>query len=180
VARAQRKKQKQKRAIETPAERVAFWVAWWAVCYVLWVLLVFKTELAELVVGAVMAAVAATAVELVRNRGYAPFAIRLRWARSLLGLPWRIAVDTWLLTHALWRQLARGEPIHGQFRTVHFPDCKRDDPESEARRAVAKWLGGVAPNSYVIGFDEERDLALVRQLVPTEEPPDIDPARLSS
>ena len=178
MARAQRRKQK--RSIETPGERVAFWLAWWAVCYVLWVLLVFKTELAELLVGAVMAALAATAAELVRNRGYAPFAIRLRWARSLLSLPRRIVVDTWLLTRALWRQLARGEPIKGRFRTVHFPDCRRDDPESEARRAVAKWLGGVAPNAYVIGFDEERELVLVRQLVPTEEPPDIDPARLKS
>jgi hypothetical protein len=178
VDRAQRRKQK--RAIDTPAERVAFWVAWWAVCYVLWVLLVFKTELAELVVGALAAAIAATAVELVRNRGYAPFAIRLRWARSLLGLPKRIVIDTSLLAHALWRQLARGEPIQGNFRTVHFPDCRRDDPESEARRALAKWLGGAAPNSYVIGFDEERELALIRQLVPTEEPPDIDPARRKS
>jgi hypothetical protein len=174
VARAQRRKQK--RSIETPAERVAFWVAWWLVCYVLWVLLVFKTELAELVVGAVMAAVAATAVELVRNRGYAPFAIDPRWARSLFRLPRRIVVDTWLLARALWRQVVHGERIQGRFRAVHFPDCRRDDPESEARRAVAKWLGGVAPNSYVVGFDEERELALVRQLVPTEEPPEIDPA----
>jgi hypothetical protein len=173
VARAKRKRDK--RSFDTPGERVAFWLGWWAVCFALWLLLVFKTEAAELVAGAAAAALAATAVELVRARGYAPFSGSPRWIRALRGLPARMLVDTWLLARALWRQLARGEPIQGRFRVVHLPDSAGDDPRSEARRAVAKWLGGISPNSYVVGFDEKRELVLVRQLVPTEEPPELDP-----
>jgi hypothetical protein len=169
-------RKRRRRSVDTPGEQVAFWLTWWAICFVLWMLLVFKTELAEIVAGAASAALAATAVELVRARGYAPFAGDLRWARAFLRLPRHIVVDTWLLTRAVWRQLVRGEPIQGRFRVVHFSDCAGDDPRSEARRAAAKWLGGVAPNAYVIGFDEKRNLVLVRQLVATEHPPDVDPA----
>ena len=65
---------KRRRAVRTPAQRIAFWLGWWAVAYALWVLAVFKTEPAELIAGAVAAALAATGAELVRSRGYAPFA----------------------------------------------------------------------------------------------------------
>jgi hypothetical protein len=172
-------RKRHRRSVDTRGERVAFWLAWWAICFVLWMLLVFKTELAEIVAGAVSAALAATAAELVRARGYAPFAGDLGWSRAFARLPRQILVDTWLLTRALWRQLARREPIQGRFRVVHFPDCGGDDPRSEARRAAAKWLGGVAPNAYVVGFDEKRNLVLVRQVVPTEDPPDVDPVSSS-
>ena len=153
---------------------MAFWLGWWALCLGLWMLLVFKTELAEVVAGAVAAAFGATAVELVLARGYAPFSGSMRWARALLRLPREVTVDTWLLTRALWRQLARREPIQGRFRVVHLPGTSGDDPRSEARRAAVKWLGSVSPNAYVIGVDEGRELVLIRQLAPTEEPPDLD------
>jgi hypothetical protein len=154
---------------------VAFWLGWWALCFGLWLLLVFKTEAAELAAGAVAAAFGATAVELVRALGYAPFSGSLRWARALRRLPREVTVDTWLVTRALCRQLARRERIQGRFRVVHLPGCSGDDPRSEARRATVKWLGSVSPNHYVIGVDEGRELVLLRQLAHTEEPPDLDP-----
>jgi hypothetical protein len=169
------RRQKRRRALQTPFERAIFWLGWWLFCFVLWMLLVFKTEALEFVAGAVAAALAATAAELVRSLGYAPFAGELRWLRWVARLPREVAVDCAVLTRALWLQLAGKRRIEGSFRVIHFEGCGGDDPHSEARRAVAKWLGGVSPNAYVVGFDEKREIVLVHQLVRTDEPPDVDP-----
>jgi hypothetical protein len=169
------RRQSRRRSLHSPAQRVAFWLSWWAICFALWLLLVFKTELLEFAAGAIAAAVAATAVELVRSRGYAPFAGDPRWVRAFLKLPREVAVDCFMLGRALWLQLTGKKAMQGSFRVIHFEGCAGEDPRSEARRAVAKWLGGVGPNTYVIGFDEKRDIVLLHQLVPTERPPDVDP-----
>jgi hypothetical protein len=65
--------------------------------------------------------------------------------------------------------------VKGRFRIVHFQDCAGDDPRSLARRATAKWLSSVSPNTYILGFDEKRDIAVIHQLVPTKDPPPLDP-----
>ena len=88
------------RAVQTPVQRIAFWLGWWVVCFALWVLLVFKTEPAEFVAGALAAAFAATGAELVRSRGYAPFAPELAWSRGLLRLPREVVMDTWRMANA--------------------------------------------------------------------------------
>jgi multisubunit Na+/H+ antiporter MnhE subunit len=170
-----KRRQSRRRSVQGTRERVLFWLAWWAASLVLWLLLVFKTELLELFAGMVAAAFAATAVELVRSRGYAPFAADPRWLRALLWLPREVLVDCFVLARALARQVMGKKRIQGSFRVVHFEGSSGDDPRSEARRAVAKWLGGVGPNTYVIGFDEKRDSVLVHQLEPTDHTPDLDP-----
>jgi hypothetical protein len=161
---------------ERKARRARFWLVCWALSLGLWMLLVFKTEPAEVVAGAVAAAFAATAAELLRSHAYAPFSPEARWLRKLGRLPREVIVDCWILARALWRRAVRGQRIEGAFRCIHFPRSAGDDPRTHARLAVAKWLGAVAPNSYVVGFDERRELVLVHQLVPTETPPDVDPA----
>jgi multisubunit Na+/H+ antiporter MnhE subunit len=167
---------KRRRAVRTPAQRVAFWLAWWAFTYVLWLLLVFKTEPAEFVAGAIAAAAAATGAELVRSRGYAPFAPDLAWSWSLMRLPREVVVDTWRMATLLVRHFLRGEPIAGVFRTVRFPTGSEDDPRAQALRAVAGWLGSVSPNTYVIGIDERHNVALIHQLISEDLPPELDPS----
>ena len=166
---------KRRRAVQTPAARAVFWLSVWALSYGLWILLVFKTEPAELVAGALAAALAATGAELVRARGYAPFAPDLAWSRDLLRLPKEVVVDTWRMAMALIRHLVRGEPLDGCFRIVHFAPGSQDDPRAAARRAVAAWLGCVSPNTYVIGIDEKHDVAVLHQLIRDELPPEFDP-----
>jgi multisubunit Na+/H+ antiporter MnhE subunit len=156
--------------------RGAFWLVWWAICMGLWMLLVFNTQPAEIVAGAVAAAFAATGAELVRSRGYAPFALDVRWLRALLPLPRSVIVDTWRLARLLARHFLRGEPIEGRFRIVHFPCGPPDDARDQARLAVAQWIGGVSPNSYVIGIDERRNVAVVHQLIHDQRTPDLDPS----
>jgi hypothetical protein len=163
------------RALDTPLERVAFFAAWWVISFGLWALLVFKTEGAEFVAGAVAATFSATAAELVRAKGYAPFSPSLRWGLVLLRIPRDVVVDCFLLMRALVIAVWRRELIEGTFRCVHFPDADRHDPRGQARLAVAKWLGGVSPNTVVVGFDERHDSVLVHQVVRTESPPDVDP-----
>jgi hypothetical protein len=168
---------RRKRALATPLERSLFWLGWWATCFGLWMLLVFKTELAEVALGAVAAALAATGAELVRSHGYTPFLPELRWWRRLLRLPREVTVDMWLMTRALARHALGREQIDGRFRIVHFEGGASGDPRAEARRAAAKWLGCVSPNTYVVGFDERSKVAVVHQLVPAELPPDVDPSQ---
>jgi multisubunit Na+/H+ antiporter MnhE subunit len=166
---------RRRRAVQTPAQRIAFWVGWWAVAYVLWVLLVFKTEFAELVAGAVAAAFAATGAELVRSRGYAPFAPELAWTRWVLRLPREVVMDTWHMAVLLVRHFVRGEPVKGSFRIVHFAAGAEDDPREQARRTVVEWLACVSPNTYVLGIDERHRVAVVHQLIRDELPPELDP-----
>lgn len=165
------------RALETPFERAAFFASWWVLSLVLWSLLVFKTELAEFVAGAVAATFAATAAEVVRAKGYAPFGPNLRWGMRLLRLPWEVGRDSLLLFRELARAARRRKPIEGSFRCIHFPNADRTDPRGQARLTVAKWLGGVAPNTMVVGFDEPGDTALVHQVVRSRRPPDVDPGQ---
>jgi hypothetical protein len=153
--------------------RFGFWLRWWAALFVLYVLLVFKTEPAELVVGAVCAAIAATGAELVRSRGDVHFAPGYRWLRALPPLAREVAVQTLRMVPLLWRA-ARGERIHGRMRCVAFPDAGRKGTQGSTRQAVEKFLGSVAPNSFVVGFDERHDVVVVHQLEPTEDPPRVD------
>lgn len=166
---------RRRRAVKTPAQRFAFWLAWWAIAYGLWVLFVFKTEPAELVAGAIAAAFAATGAELVRSRGYAPFAPDLAWSRGLLRVPKEVVVDTWRIAVLLVRHFVRGEPIEGCLRIVKFQAGADDDPRAQARRTVAAWLGCVSPNTYVIGIDERHHVAVLHQLIRDELPPELDP-----
>ena len=166
---------KRRRAVQTPAQRVAFWLAWWAVSYAFWLLAVFKTEPAELVAGAIAAAFAATGAELVRSRGYAPFAPELAWSRGLLRIPREVVMDTWHMARLLVRHFVKGEPIEGTLRIVQFDPGPPDDPRAAAMRTVVGWLGCISPNTYVIGIDEDHSVAVLHQLIRAELPPELDP-----
>ena len=168
--------ERRRRAVQTPAQRIAFWLGWWAVAYALWVLFVFKTQAAELVAGAVAAAFAATGAELVRSRGYAPFAPELAWTRAVLRIPKEVVMDTWRMAMLLVRHFVRGEPVKGCFRIVHFGTGSENDPREQARRTVVGWLGCVSPNTYVVGIDESHRVAVVHQLIRDELPPELDPS----
>jgi hypothetical protein len=153
--------------------RLRFWLLWWVALTVLYDLLVFKTEPAELVAGALCGAVSATGAELVRSRGDIHFAPGFGWLRALPALAGEVVIDTLRMLPLLWRA-ARGEHVHGRMRCVAFPDASRKGPEAVTRRAVEKFLGSIAPNSFVVGFDQHHDVVVIHQLEPTEQPPRVD------
>jgi hypothetical protein len=151
------------------------WLVSWVLLWALYVLLVFKTEPAEIVAGAVCGAIGATGAAVVRAQANVRFAPTRGWWRGLRHLPRELVRDSWLLVHVLWRVLVRREDVRGRFITLPFPGVAGDSPEAVSRRAVAKWYGSVAPNTLVVGFDEDAERILLHQLTVTEEPPICDP-----
>jgi multisubunit Na+/H+ antiporter MnhE subunit len=143
--------------------RVTFWFAWYVPLVVLWLAFVDTLAAAEVVLGLVAAAVAATAAEVVRDQELVRFRLEPRWLRGLGRLPWQVLRDSWLLAEALWGQL-RGRPVRGVFRVVPFP-VEQDDARSAARRALVTGVVSLAPNTYVVGIEGEEGVVLVHQLV---------------
>jgi multisubunit Na+/H+ antiporter MnhE subunit len=154
---------------------VRFWLTTWLGLWALYLLLVFKTESAEIVAGAVCGAIGATATNLVRTHGNVHFAWPRGWWRGLLRVPAAIVVDSGRLIVVLWRVIVRREDVRGRSFTVPMRGVRGDSVEAVSRRALIKWIGSFSPNTLVMGFDEQRGDVLVHQLVPTDEPPWLDP-----
>lgn len=155
--------------------RLRSWIVTWLGLWALYVLLVFKTEPAEIVAGAVCAAIGATGATVVRAQATVRFTPGWGWCRGLLALPRELVVDTWHLVGVLWRVVGRREDVRGRFVTLPFPGVKGDSSEAVSRRAVVKWYGSVAPNTLVVGFDENEECILLHQLVSADSPPVCDP-----
>jgi multisubunit Na+/H+ antiporter MnhE subunit len=154
--------------------RVGFWIAWYVPLVILWLAFVNTLAVAEVALGLVAAAVAATASELVRSQDLVRFRMDPRWLRGLHRLPWQVLRDCWVLAVALWRRCA-GRPVHGAFRALPFP-VERDDARSAARRALVTGTVSLTPNTYVVGCEGD-GVILLHQLVPEPGSP-IPPSML--
>ena len=141
--------------------RARFWFAWYVPLVVLWLAFVDTLATAEVVLGLVAAAVAATAAELVRDQDLVRFRLRVAWLRDLYRLPGQVLADCRVLAVALWRQLT-GRPVHGGFRALRFP-IDRDDGRSAGRRALVTGFVSLTPNTYVVGIEDD-GVMLVHQL----------------
>jgi hypothetical protein len=143
----------------------------------LYLLLIDITDLPELIVGAGAAVLAATGLELAREQGIVGESLRWRWLvrlhRPLLRIPRDIAVVSAMALVALLRR----KPAFGSFRVVRF-SCDEDEPRETGRRALAEAAGSLAPNTFVVGIDGERQLILAHQLHPTGGRETLDPLEL--
>ena len=143
----------------------------------LYLVLIDITDLPELIVGAGAAVLAATGLELAREQGIVGESVRWRWLlrlhRPLLRVPRDIAVVSAMALIAL----VRCRPAFGSFRTVRFGGGE-DEPRKTGRRALAEAAGSLAPNTFVVGIDGERQLILAHQLRPTGGRETIDPLEL--
>lgn len=156
---------------------IAYWVLAWVAAAALWLVLVDLATAPELIAGAIVATLAATGFHLVRRERLAEQAFRPGLALRV----WRVAVrvfpDILRLTRAAFAQLADRRPVRG--RVIAMPFGHVDDSADERTvRAVAVGFGSLAPNTLVIGVDEESGLLLVHQLQATGKTSDIDPMRL--
>src|SRR5919109_1073223 len=141
--------------------RARYWIAWFLPLVALWLAFVDTLATAEMVVGLVAAAVAATAAEVVRDQDLVRFRIRTSWLRDLYRLPGQVLADSRVLAVALWRRLT-GRPVHGGFRALPFP-VDRDDARSAGRRALVTGVVSLTPNAYVVGIEED-GVMLIHQL----------------
>jgi multisubunit Na+/H+ antiporter MnhE subunit len=145
--------------------RVWPWLAAWALLFTLWMLLAGTLALSEILAGSAAAAVAATAVEVVRRQGLVRFRPDPRWLLRAWGLPWKTIREFVALMVALGRSLTGGRRVRGRFVALPFR-AGGNDPRSSARRAVFALGASFAPNTYVVDFDRTDGEVLVHQLLP--------------
>ena len=139
----------------------------------LWVAVDDNIGLAELVAGAGAAALAALLTEVALHQAGTPIAVRARWLATAYRLPGQVLGDTVLVFRALARQLVRGEPPPSGFRELPI---RAGDPEDQTGAAVTRRVllvgaGSLAPNTVVLGIDQDRGVMVVHQLVPNEGRP---------
>jgi hypothetical protein len=145
------------------ARRAVAWSLGWAFSAALYLLLIDITDLPELIVGAGAAVLAATGVELAREQGLVGESIRIRWLLRAYRPLVKVATDIVLVSMAAFRAVVRRDPQQGRFRAVRFGGGQ-DQRHESGRRALAEALGSFAPNSVVVGIDDERELILAHQL----------------
>jgi len=152
------------------ARRVCAWAVWWVLLMSFWVMLDDSTATDELLAGAGAAALGAFLAELVAHQAGLAFRMRAGWLVSALSLPGQVARDTVIVFTALWRRLAHGEEPASGFRELPARHGG-DSPEDAARRVLLVGARSVAPNSFVLGIDRNRDVMIIHQLVISEGEP---------
>lgn len=140
---------------------------WWVLMMSFWVMLDDSVNTDELLAGAGAAAVAAFLAELVTYQAGAVFRMRIEWLVPALRLPGQVIQDTVTVYVALWRRLVHGEQPPSAFveRPARYGD---DSPEGFTRRVLLIGGQSLAPNSFALGIDPDRDVMVVHQLVTHE------------
>lgn len=147
--------------------RASSWLAWWLLLMGLWVAVDDNIGLAELGAGAAAAALAALLAEGALHQAGLEIAVRVRWLAAAYRLPGQVLGDTVLVFRALGRQLVRGQPPDSGFREL---PVRAGDQSAEGTtwRVLLVGAHSLAPNTVVLGIDEDRDVMVVHELVARE------------
>jgi len=151
--------------LATLARGAFAWAVAWVFAAALYLLLIDITDLPELIVGGIAAALAATGAELARHQDLVGESVRLRWLVLLYRPLLKVPADVAVVSLAALRGLIRPRRARGRFRAVKFVS-QEDERHARGRRAVAVTLGSFAPNTIIVGVDPERELLLAHQLQP--------------
>lgn len=152
--------------------------AWWIALAALWLLFVDNVKFPELMTGAAAALIGAVAAEVVHSQSLVRLRVKPSWIRYAWRPLVRVFPDTARVLLVLLRQLVLRRPARGEFRMVAFRSGRPDGAYDMTRRALAKGAGSFAPNAYVVGVDDERDVMLVHQLEPGGDASELDPLEL--
>jgi multisubunit Na+/H+ antiporter MnhE subunit len=144
--------------------RVGTWLVWWVLLMSFWVVLDNSINTDELLAGAGAAALGALLADFALHQAATRFRMRIGWLIPALSLPGQVVADTVVVFGALWRRLARGEQPPSGFRQVPVR-YGADTAEGETRRVLLVGGKSVAPNSFALGLDAERDVMVIHQLV---------------
>jgi multisubunit Na+/H+ antiporter MnhE subunit len=149
------------------ARRAGAWLVWWVLLMSFWVILDDSIASDELLAGAGAAALGAFLAELAFHQAGTRFRMRAEWVVPALGLPAQVMRDTAIVFAALWRFLARGEEPSSGFRALPAR-YGGNTAEGESRRVLLIGGRSVAPNSFALGIDPDRDVMIIHQLVVNE------------
>jgi multisubunit Na+/H+ antiporter MnhE subunit len=150
--------------------RVGTWLAWWVLLMSFWVILDNSIASDELLAGAGAAALGAFLAEFAMYQAATRFRMRIEWVIPAFSLPGQVVLDTAIVFAALWRRLARGEQPPSGFRQVPVR-YGSNTAEGETRRVLLVGGASVAPNSFALGLDSERDVMVIHQLVVNQGQP---------
>jgi multisubunit Na+/H+ antiporter MnhE subunit len=145
--------------------RVGSFLVWWVLLMSLWVWIDDSLDLAELVVGAAVAALGALLAELAQYQSGSHIRIRFEWLLHAWKLPGQVVRDTGIIFAALWRTITSGHQPPSGFRDVPV-QWGDESPEGDTRRTLLIAATSVAPNTFALGLDQERNVMVVHQLVP--------------
>lgn len=150
------------------AKRTAVWFVWWVLLMSLWIILDDSLATDELLAGAGAAALGAALAEMAMCQSRARFRMRIEWVAPALRLPADVVRDTGVVFAALWRLIARGEQPCSRFlaQPVRYGGQSAEDT---TRRVLLVGARSLAPNSFVLGLDQERNVMIVHQLVHRQE-----------
>jgi multisubunit Na+/H+ antiporter MnhE subunit len=150
------------------ARRAGSWLVWWVLMMSFWVMLDDSISTDELLAGAGAAALAALFAEVVTYQAATRFRMRIEWLVPALSLPGQVVRDTVIVYQALWRRVAHGQQPPSAL--ADLPARYGDDsPEGVTRRVLLVWGTSVAPNTFALGVDSERDVMVVHRLVAEQE-----------
>jgi len=141
------------------ARTLGMWILIWGAIGAVWMLFVDTLTVAETVAGILAAGLGTMATASLSAQH--PIRQQLE-LRSVLALPRqlaRIPVDLWLLARELGKALT-GNHRGGCFYAVPFHGAT--DARSNGRRAVIELFGSLAPNTIVLGVDDQH--TIVHQL----------------
>jgi len=129
----------------------------------------------ELAVGAAASALAALLATVVSRKAFHATnpghsdaaagrqAVGAGWRREAVSLPGQVLRDTALVYVALGRMVARGGPPPGGYTEISLP-YGDGSTQGVVRRVLLTWARSVAPNSFVVGMDPDRDVMIVHRL----------------
>ncbi len=150
------------------ARRVGSCLVWWALMMSFWVMIDDSIATDELLAGAGAAVLAALFAEMVTYQAATRFRLRIKWLVPALSLPGQVVRDTVIVYRALWRQLVLHEQPPSAF--LELPArYGNDTPGGMTRRTLLVGGTSVAPNTFVLGIDPERDVMVVHRLVAGRE-----------
>lgn len=150
------------------ARRVRAWLVWWVLLMGFWVAVDDSVGLAEVGAGAGAAALGAVVAELAGHQAATRFRPRPSSLASgisqAIKLPGQVVRDTAIVFAALGRRLLTGEQPASGFREVptRFGGAGNQDV---TRRVLLVGGNSLAPNTFVLGIDADRDVMVVHQLV---------------
>lgn len=128
-----------------------------------YMVLIDTVDLPEVYAGIGAVLLSAAGYEAARRQGVAEARVSPAWVargwRVVASIPRQIA---WVSWHAVAQLMAPRES-RGTLRAVPFR-AGGTASSDVGRRALAEGLGSLAPNTIVVGIDDERDLLLVHQL----------------
>lgn len=142
-----------------------------------YLLLVDTTSSPELYVLAATAISGAIALWVSWEQKFDEAAIRPGWLLASWRVLAKIVPNILVLCAEALAQLVRPRAARGTFRAVPFR-ATTQTPKDAGRRALTEWIGSLAPNTIVVGVDDERNLLLVHQLHREGESEEVDPMRL--